>query len=126
VDMRSMMSLFMSGLCRLLSKEGNEAMLIGDMDISRLMIHVQQVGEDKPKDREEFCSKRAKTSNQDSDKLMTENVKQFSFLKRSPGPSSSSDSVNAPNNGGDLRNHISQNLSVRPTLFQGSVAQEAN
>ncbi|KAK4718262.1 hypothetical protein R3W88_016600 [Solanum pinnatisectum] len=40
-DMRSRMSLFVVGLSHLSSKEGKTAMLIGDMDIARLMIHVQ-------------------------------------------------------------------------------------
>jgi len=40
-DMRSMMSLFVSGLSLLLSKEDKGTMLIQDMDIARLMIHVQ-------------------------------------------------------------------------------------
>jgi len=53
-DMRKRMSLFVVGLSRLSSKKGKEAMLIGNMDIARLMIHVQQVEEDKLKDREEF------------------------------------------------------------------------
>ncbi|WMV33392.1 hypothetical protein MTR67_026777 [Solanum verrucosum] len=48
---KSRMSLFVFGLCRLSSKEGKKAMLIGDMDIGRLMIHVQQFEEDKMKDR---------------------------------------------------------------------------
>ena len=50
-DMRSRMSLFVVGLTRLSSNESKAAMLIGDMDIARLMIHVQQVEEDKLKDR---------------------------------------------------------------------------
>ncbi|KAH0733004.1 hypothetical protein KY289_004192 [Solanum tuberosum] len=41
-DMRSRMSLFVAGLSRLSSKESKAAMVIGDMDIARLMIHVQQ------------------------------------------------------------------------------------
>jgi len=40
-DMRSRMSLFVDGFSRLSSKEGKASMLIGDMDIARLMIHVQ-------------------------------------------------------------------------------------
>ena len=37
---------------RLSSKKGKADMLIGDMDIAKLMIYVQQVEEDKLKDRE--------------------------------------------------------------------------
>jgi len=50
-DMRSMMSLFVAGLSRLSSNEGKVVVLIGDMDIERLMIHEQQVEEDKLRDR---------------------------------------------------------------------------
>ena len=42
-------------------------MLIGDMDIARIMIHVQQVDEDKLRDREEFKNKRAKTLGNESE-----------------------------------------------------------
>ncbi|XP_049365270.1 uncharacterized protein LOC125830099 [Solanum verrucosum] len=44
------------------SKKGKVAMLIGDMDLARLIIYVQQVEEDKMNDREEFKNKRANTS----------------------------------------------------------------
>ncbi|KAG5605712.1 hypothetical protein H5410_027204 [Solanum commersonii] len=40
--MRSSMSLFVYGLSRFSSKKDKIAMLIGDMDIDRLMMHVQQ------------------------------------------------------------------------------------
>ncbi|XP_049391585.1 uncharacterized protein LOC125856025 [Solanum stenotomum] len=59
-NMRSKMSLFVAGLSLLSSREGKTAMLIGDMDIARLMIHVQQVEEEKLKDREEIQNNRAK------------------------------------------------------------------
>ncbi|WMV30038.1 hypothetical protein MTR67_023423 [Solanum verrucosum] len=49
-DMRSRIHLFVSGLSLLSSKEGKAAMLIVDMDISKLMIYVQWVEEDKLKD----------------------------------------------------------------------------
>lgn len=42
-DIRSSMSQF---------KEGKETMLIGDMDIARITVYVQQVEEEKPRDRE--------------------------------------------------------------------------
>jgi len=51
-DMRSRMSLFVSGLSLLSIKEGKAAMLIGYMDIERLMIHLQHIDEDKLRDRE--------------------------------------------------------------------------
>ncbi|XP_049399682.1 uncharacterized protein LOC125863689 [Solanum stenotomum] len=60
VDMRSRMSLYVAGLSRQSSKEGKAAMLIGDIDLERFIIHLQQVAEDKLKDREEFKDKRAK------------------------------------------------------------------
>ena len=44
-DKRSRMSLFLAGLGRASSKKGRAAILIGDMDISRLMLYVQQVEE---------------------------------------------------------------------------------
>ncbi|XP_049399660.1 uncharacterized protein LOC125863665 [Solanum stenotomum] len=61
-DMRSRVSLYVARLSRQSSKEGKAAMLIGDIDLARFMIHVQQVEEDKLKDKEEFKNKRAKTS----------------------------------------------------------------
>ena len=62
-DIRSKISLFVSGLSHLSIMKGKKIMLIGNMDISRLIIHVQQVEEDKLKDIEEFSNKRAKTTN---------------------------------------------------------------
>ncbi|WMV24323.1 hypothetical protein MTR67_017708 [Solanum verrucosum] len=65
-DMRSRMSLFVVGLTRLSCKESKAVMLLADMGIARLMIHVQQVEEDKMKDREGFKNKRAKASGNES------------------------------------------------------------
>ena len=45
------MSLFVAGLGRASSKEGRFAMLIGDMDISSLMVYVQKVEKEKLRDR---------------------------------------------------------------------------
>ena len=52
VEMRRKISLFVAGLFRQPSKEEKTTMLIWDMDLTRLMIHVQQFEEDKLKDRE--------------------------------------------------------------------------
>ena len=51
------MSFFVTGLGRSSSKDGRDVMLRGDMDISRLMVYVQQVEEKKLSDREEYKSK---------------------------------------------------------------------
>ncbi|KAG5632124.1 hypothetical protein H5410_003841 [Solanum commersonii] len=79
VDMRSMMSLFVSGQSRLSSKAGYDPMLIVEIDIERPMIHVQQVEEDKLKDREEFHNEMAKTIGNDSEQKKVENVNRPTF-----------------------------------------------
>ncbi|XP_049374037.1 uncharacterized protein LOC125839098 [Solanum verrucosum] len=63
-DMRSRMNLFVAGSPRLSSKERRVAMLIRDMDISRLMLYEQQVKEEELRDREEFRNKKVKTGNE--------------------------------------------------------------
>ncbi|KAH0661922.1 hypothetical protein KY284_026853 [Solanum tuberosum] len=102
-DMRSRMSLFVDELSRLSRKEGKAAMLIGEMDIARLMIHVQQVEEDKLRDRKEFKNKRAKTSG-------NEFGQQKNNVDRAP----------APKNKGEYN---SQNFRAKLAYSQGSVAQ---
>ncbi|WMV07470.1 hypothetical protein MTR67_000855 [Solanum verrucosum] len=74
--MRNRMSLFIIGFSRLSSKESKVAMLIGDMGIVRLMIHVQQVEEDKLRDRDEFINKQSgpAPSSKDTDILCEENM----------------------------------------------------
>ena len=47
VDIRIWLSLFVVGLFLLSSKEGKVTMLMGNMNIERLMVYVQQVEEEK-------------------------------------------------------------------------------
>ncbi|XP_069146048.1 uncharacterized protein [Solanum lycopersicum] len=63
-DIRSIMNFFVVGLGRSSSKESRVMMLIGDMDISKLMVYVQQVEEEKLRNEEEYRSKRTKIRNE--------------------------------------------------------------
>ncbi|XP_069144446.1 uncharacterized protein [Solanum lycopersicum] len=65
-DMRRRMSLFVVWLSGFPNKKGKAPMLIGYVDIGRLMIHVQQVEDDKLRDREEFKNKRVKALGNES------------------------------------------------------------
>ncbi|KAH0780669.1 hypothetical protein KY290_000267 [Solanum tuberosum] len=96
-DMRRRMSLFVVRLTRLSSKESKAAMLIGYMGITRLMIYVQQFGEDKLNDREEFKNKKAKTSG-NKFRQQKSNVNWSSFQHKQKGPAPSSASAPAPRN----------------------------
>ena len=62
--MKSRMGTFVVGLSRLSRKEGRAAMLIGDMEISSLMVYVPKVEEEKLRDKAEFRIKKAKTGNE--------------------------------------------------------------
>ena len=56
------MSLFVVSLGHGSIQEGRAAMLMGDIDISMLMVYVQHVQEEKLRDREEYKNKKAKLS----------------------------------------------------------------
>ena len=58
------MSLFVAGLGRSSSKECRAVMLIGCMDISRLMVCVHQVEKEKLRDKEEYRKKKGITGNE--------------------------------------------------------------
>ncbi|KAH0693675.1 hypothetical protein KY285_020772 [Solanum tuberosum] len=124
VDMRSRMSLFVGGLSRLSSKESRATMLIVDMDISRLMVYMQQVEEEKLRDREELRNKKAKTWNESGQQKG--NVNRSSFRQKQKGPAPSSASAPAPRNKGEYNGQNSQNFRARPAQFQGSMAQRGN
>ena len=81
------MSLFVAGLSRQSSNEGRDAMLIGDMDIARLMVYVQQVKEEKLRNREEFRNKRAKTGNESRQQKGNANHSSFQQRQKGPAPS---------------------------------------
>lgn len=85
-DIRSKIILFVFGLSCLSSKEGNATMLIGDMDIPRLMMHVKQLEEDNLTNIEEFKNKRANIS---WNEFMHKNncVKRSYFQDKQNGPS---------------------------------------
>ncbi|KAH0650238.1 hypothetical protein KY284_030150 [Solanum tuberosum] len=120
-DMRNRMSLFVAGLSRLSSKEGRAAMLIGDMDISRLMVYVQQVEEEKLRDREELRNKRAKIENESGQQRGNSN--RPSFQQRQKGPAPSFVRAPAPRYRGEFNVQNSKDFRASPTQSLGSVAQ---
>ncbi|KAH0654435.1 hypothetical protein KY290_032963 [Solanum tuberosum] len=123
-DKRSIMSLFVAGLSPLSSKEGKAAMLIGDLDISRLMVYMQQVEEEKLRDMEEFRNKKAKKGNESGQQIS--NVNRSSFQQKQKGPSPSVASAPAPRNKCEYNSQNSQYFRARPGHSQGSVAQGGN
>nr|AAT39945.1 Putative polyprotein, identical [Solanum demissum] len=94
-DMRSRMSLYVAGLSRQSSKKGKAAMLIRDIDLARFIIHLQQVEEDKLKDREDFKDKRAKILG-DEFKQQKNDANQSSLLQKQKGSAPPSASAPAP------------------------------
>ncbi|XP_015054748.1 uncharacterized protein LOC107001078 [Solanum pennellii] len=96
-DMRIQMSLFVVGLSCLSSKDGKATMLIGDMDIARLMIHVHQVEKDKLRDREVFKNKKDKTTGNKSEQEKN-NANCSSFQHKQNGPAPSFSSAPSPSN----------------------------
>ena len=62
-DMRSRMSLLVAELGLSSRKEGRAEILIGEIDISRLMIYVQYVEHEKIMDSQEYRNIKTKTGN---------------------------------------------------------------
>ena len=63
------MSLFIVGLGRGSSKEGRTSIFIGEMDISRIMVYVQQVEKKKARDKYENRNKMSKSGNESGQRI---------------------------------------------------------
>jgi len=124
LDMRSRISLFVTGLSRLSSKEGKVVILIGDMDIARLMVYVQRVEEEKLTDREEFRNKKAKIWS--VSRQQRSNVNRSSFQQRQKGLAPLSACAPTPRNKFEYNSQNSKHFKTRPAQSQGSVAQRGN
>ncbi|XP_049365279.1 uncharacterized protein LOC125830116 [Solanum verrucosum] len=98
--------------------QGRAAMLIGDIDISRLMVYVQQVEEEKLRDKDEFKNKRAKTENESGQQKSNANRSSFQQKQKGPAPLYASEPT--PKNKCEYNN---QNFRAKPAYSQGSVAQ---
>lgn len=76
-DMRSRVTFFVIGLSRLSCKRGRGAIVIGDMDILRLMVYVQQVEKEKIRDKKVFKDKRVKPRNMSGHQKSNVNLSPF-------------------------------------------------
>ncbi|XP_049394889.1 uncharacterized protein LOC125859236 [Solanum stenotomum] len=105
------------------SKEGKAAMLIRDIDLERFMIHLQQVEEDKLKDREEFKDKRAKIVG-DEFRQQKNDANQSSLPQKQKGPAPLFASALAPENK-DGYNRNSYSFRARLAYPQGSMCGQS-
>lgn len=80
-ESRARMSKFISGVSKIVVKEGRIAMLFRKIDISRLMKHTQQIEEEKHKERSGEV-KRAKTSDGDFSYLQSDRDGRSRFRQR--------------------------------------------
>ena len=94
-------------------------MLIGDMDISRLMVYVQQIYKEKFMDREEYRNKKSKTRNESGQQKDGCNRPHF---KKSKGPSPAFASAPAPETKVSIVAKIHK-ITVRPAESQKRVAR---
>ncbi|WMV24113.1 hypothetical protein MTR67_017498 [Solanum verrucosum] len=85
------------------------------------MIHVQQIEEDKLRDREEFKNNRAKIAGNESGQQKS-NVNRSTFQHKKKGPTPSSASAPTPRNKCEYNSQNSQNFRARPAHSQGNKA----
>ena len=94
-DNRSKMSKFVSGVYDSVVKECRTTMLISEMDLSRIMVHAQQIEEQKIKDRERG-NKRARTSSFNFNQQKSKGGNRPQFHQRSIAQTPSSASAPIP------------------------------
>uniref|UniRef100_M1DPE6 Gag-pol polyprotein n=1 Tax=Solanum tuberosum TaxID=4113 RepID=M1DPE6_SOLTU len=90
-DPRAKMNHFVTSISDMVVKECRTSMLIGDMDISHLMVHAQQIEEDKLKEKSREV-KRARTGDVNFSNAKTEGQGRPRFGQRFSGQ----DSYKAP------------------------------
>ena len=104
------MSLLVTSLGHASSKECGVEMMIGDMDISRLMVYVQKV---ELRDKEEYRKKKAtRTRNEFRQQKGGSSRQQFQKQKGSAQSYASAPSLR---NKGEHHGHNSQNIKARPS-----------
>ena len=86
-DMRSRINLFVVGLGRASSREGRFSMMIGDMDISSLMIYVQQVEEEKLSDKRSSRERELRQGMSSGSRSMIPSSRPSNKNRRGPAPS---------------------------------------
>ena len=91
-DSRALMNMFLYGMSYLVKAECIKAMLLGDMNISRLMTHAQQVEGDKLREQAKE-NKKARTRNYDNSQQKSGSGNRSQSQKKFSAPTPSSASI---------------------------------